>query len=191
MIGFLSGIVELRDDPSIILNVTGVGYKVLVSPSVLSQDNLEGSPLKLYIYTHVREDLLELYGFSTRGDLKLFELLISVSGIGPKTALGVFGLGNADTIESAIATGNVDFFGSVPRLGKKGAQKIIIELKNKLGSKVELDLREIDAKENRDVIAALKSLGFTPKEAAEVIKQLPKELSTEEKIKNALKLLAR
>ncbi len=191
MIGFLSGIVELRDDPSLILNVNGVGYKVLVPPTILSDDNLEGSPLKLYIYTHVREDLLELYGFSASSDLKLFEMLISVNGIGPKTALGVFALGTSDIIESAIVVGNVDFFASVPRLGKKGAQKIIIELKNKLGSKVEIDLSEKETRENRDVIQALKSLGFTPKEAAEVIKQLPKELSTEDKIKNALKLLAR
>lgn len=191
MIGFLSGIVELRDDPSVILNVSGVGYKVLVPPTIFSSDNLEGQPLKVYTYTHVREDTLELYGFLSRRDLKLFEMLLSVSGIGPKTALGIFALGDADIIESAIASGNVDFFGAVPRLGKKGAQKIIIELKNKLGSKVELDLSEKDAKENKDVIDALKSLGFSPKEAAEVLKQMPKDLSQEEKIRTALRLLAK
>ncbi len=191
MIGFLNGTVELQDNASVIINVGGVGYKVLVPPKLLTDGFLENESLKLYTYTHVREEALELYGFLDRRDLRLFEQLISVSGVGPKTALGVFALGGADEIETAIVTGNVDFFTPVPRLGKKNAQKIIIELKNKLGSKIELDLSEKDTKENKDVIDALKSFGFTAKEAAEVIKQLPKELTTEEKVRNALKLLAK
>lgn len=191
MIGFLNGTVELQDGTSVIINVGGVGYKVLVPSKLLSDGFLENETLKLYTYTHVREEVLELYGFLDRRDLRLFEQLISVSGIGPKTALGVFAIGGANEIEAAIVVGNVDFFTSVPRLGRKNAQKIIIELKNKLGSKVELDLSEKDVKENKDVIAALKSFGFTAKEAEEVIKQLPKELSTEDKVRNALKLLAK
>lgn len=191
MIGFLQGIIELRDDPSIILNVSGVGYKVLVTPQLLSLQNLEGQTVKVYTYTHVREEALDLYGFLDRKDLKLFELLIGVSGIGPKTAMGVFALGSAGDIEIAIQTGNVDFFAPVPRLGKKNAQKIIIELKNKLGSKVELDLSEKDTKANEDVIQALRSFGFSTKEALEAIKPLDKSLSAEEKIRQALKYLGK
>lgn len=191
MIASLSGVVEVCDDPYVIISVNGVGYKVLASQGVLKTLNGIGDKVKIFTYTHVREDILELYGFSTQSDLKLFELLLSVSGIGPKTAIGVFAVGSAGEIQQAIITGNVDFFTTVPRLGRKNAQKIIIELKNKLGSTVELDLSEKDIKENKDVIAALKTFGFSSKEAGEAIKQLDKTLTPEEKIRQALKSLGK
>ena len=191
MIGFLNGEVLARDDPHIVINVNGVGYKVLASGSVLSKATLNGK-LKLFIYTHVREDAISLFGFLDSLDLKLFENLISVSGIGPKTAMNIFSVGTREEIVQAVITGDVDFFTGVPRLGKKNAQKIIIELKSKLGSIEDLDLSKIDSKENSEVIAALKTFGFSNKEALEALKNIKSEgKSTEEKIRMALKELGK
>lgn len=189
MIGSLKGIVDYRDLSSIIIDVSGVGYKVLV-PLNLSAN--VGDSLKLFIHTHVREDLLELYGFTEPADLKLFEYLISVSGVGCKTALGIFSVGSRKEIINAITTNDVSFFTSVPRLGKKNAQKIIIELKNKLGGKGEdLDLSE-GSNENNEVIAALKSFGFSVAEARDAVKLLNgKGESVEEKVRLTLKSLGR
>jgi len=191
MIGFLNGEVLARDDPHIVINVNGVGYKVLASGSVLSKATLNGK-LKLFIYTHVREDAISLFGFLDSLDLKLFENLISVSGIGPKTAMNIFSIGDREDVVQAIVTGDVSFFIGVPRLGKKNAQKIIIELKSKLGSIEDLDLSKIDSKENSEVVAALKTFGFSNKEALEALKNIKSEgKSTEEKIRMALKELGK
>lgn len=192
MIGYLSGEVVARDDPHIIINVNdGVGYKVLAPKSVLSKATLNGK-LKLFIYTHVREDAISLFGFLDSLDLKLFENLISVSGIGPKTAMNIFGVGGREEIVQAIITGNVAFFVGVPRLGKKNAQKIIIELKSKLGSIGDLDLAKIDAGEDSEVIVALKGFGFTNKEALGALKSIKgKGKTTEEQIRMALKYLGK
>ena len=191
MIGFLNGEVLARDDPNIIINVNGVGYKVLAPGNVLSKVTLNGK-LKLFIYTHVREDAISLFGFLDSLDLKLFENLISVSGIGPKTAMNIFSIGDREDVVQAIVTGDVSFFIGVPRLGKKNAQKIIIELKSKLGSIEDLDLSKIDSKENSEVVAALKTFGFSNKEALEALKNIKSEgKSTEEKIRMALKELGK
>lgn len=191
MIGFLQGVVALRDDPYILVNVQGVGYRVLVSSSVLSQTQV-GKPLTIYTYTHVREDALELYGFSAPKDLKLFELLISVSGVGPKTALGVFSLGGSQEIIEAIATNDTSFFSSVPRLGTKNAQKIIIELKNKVGGGIEFDIGKDGMGKTSEIIAVLKSFGFSQKESHEALRGIKEQgVTTEERIKLALKYLGK
>lgn len=191
MIASLSGIVELRDDPYIIVSVNGVGYRVLASQGVLKTLNGVGDTVKIFTYTHVREDILELYGFLTQSDLKLFELLLSVSGVGPKTAVSIFAIGTSSEIQEAITTGNVEYFSPVPRLGRKNAQKIIIELKNKLGSKIDLDLSGQELEDNKDVLAALKTFGFSTKEAMDALKSIEKGISTEDKIRKALKSLGK
>jgi len=192
MIGSLRGIVELRNDPYLLVDVSGVGYKVLVSNEVLSKVEGVGGQIKLFVHTHVRDDALELFGFSHFEDLKLFEMLIGVSGVGPKTAMGIFSSKNRPDIINAIVSSDVDFFTTVPRLGKKNAQKIIIELKNKFGSISELDLSESFVKQNNEVVHALKSLGFSSKETEEALKNIKEEgKSTEEKIKFALKYLGK
>ncbi|MCL5970924.1 MAG: Holliday junction branch migration protein RuvA [Patescibacteria group bacterium] len=192
MIGFINGKVELRDDPYLIVDVNGVGYRVLVSPNVLSNLSETEEKIKLFIYTHVREDTLDLYGFIANSDLKLFENLLSVSGIGPKTAIGIFSLGSSPQIIDAIRRGEVDFFTAVPRLGKKNAQKIIIELKNKMGGVNDLDLSEKDVKENEVLISALKTFGFSSREALDALKNIKgKGETTEERVKLALKYLGK
>lgn len=190
MIGMVSGVIEVKDAPYVLVNVSGVGYKVTVSPKLFSTLTL-GEKSKLFTYTHVREDILDLYGFSDILDLKLFEYLISVSGVGPKTAIGIFSFGNRSEIIKAISAGDVTFFTKVPRLGKKNAQKIIIELKNKFGEGRDLDLSEDMSEESDEVILALKTFGFSTAEAMEATKKLDKNISSEEKIKIALKNLGK
>jgi holliday junction DNA helicase RuvA len=191
MIGMLSGVIAYRDDPYVIVDVSGVGYKVLVPVTVLAKITALGEEIKLFTHTHVREDLLELYGFSDPSDLKLFEYLISVNGVGCRTASGVFSVGNRSEIIQAIIGNDVAFFTSVPRLGKKNAQKIIIELKNKIGGGEELDLSS-DGAGSSDVVAALKSFGFEAREAQEAVRALGgKGETVEEKIRLALKYLGK
>ncbi len=191
MIASLKGTVSLLDTPHIIVEVGGVGYKVLLSNTVLSTVTT-GMEIKLFIYTHVREDLLDLYGFLHFSDLKLFEKLLGVSGIGPKTAIGIFALGTSSAIISAIVSGDISFFTGVPRLGKKNAQKIIIDLKSKLGSSADLDLSDGSFEKNNEVVSALKHFGFTTREVQEALQKTKKEGQTvEEKIKLALKYLGK
>lgn len=190
MIGSLKGTVELLDHPYVIINVNEVGYKILLYNTLLSSLKLNDS-VKLFTYTYVKEDALELFGFSSFEDLKLFENLISVSGVGPKTAISIFSYGIREEIVNAIVKGDVDFFTDVPRLGKKNAQKIIIELKNKMGSIEDLDLLG-DRSENNEIIAALKGFGFSVKEAQDALRAVRNQAKTaEEKIKLALKYLGK
>lgn len=191
MIAALKGIVEFRHDPHLIVDVNGVGYKVYGTQSILAKA-VAGEPIKLYTYTHVRDDLLELYGFAEYEDLRLFEYLISVSGIGPKTAIGIFSIGSRSDIVRAIINGDVAFFTAVPRLGKKNAQKLIIELKSKLGSTEDLDITSAAGIESDDVVVALKGFGFSSAEAYVALHSIKAEgLSTSEKIRLALKHLGK
>jgi Holliday junction DNA helicase RuvA len=191
MIGFLNGKIELLQRPFVIIDVNGVGYKVLVPDSVYSKMSL-GEKMKIFTYTHVREDELSLFGFLEVQDLGLFESLLTVSGIGPKTALNIFSFGERKDIIEAIIKGDVTFFTSVPRLGTKNAQKIIIELKNKMGSEATLDLSGKDLLENAEVVQALKNFGFSVAEAQKAVREVKKEgISTEEKIRLALKNLGK
>src|SRR5579871_1250739 len=131
MIRLLKGIIELQDGPYLLIDVHGVGYHVYAAQDLLSRSKI-GDSVKIFTYTHIREDIMDLYGFASLEDLKLFESFLTVSGIGPKTAIGIFAIGSREKIMMALSTGDVQFFSSVPRLGKKNAQKLIIELKNKL-----------------------------------------------------------
>ncbi len=192
MIGTLKGVIEYREDPFLIIDVNGVGYKVLVPNSVLSKISGTGDSIKLFTHTHVREDLLELYGFTDPADLKVFSLLIGVSGVGCRTALGIFSVGSRYEIVKAISTGDVSFFTSVPRLGKKNGQKIIIELKNKLGAGGDIDLSDTGSAEQDELLNALQAFGFSAREASLAIRELDGKGNTlEEKVRLALKYLGK
>jgi len=194
MIGSLKGKVDYISGTTLIVDVGGVGYRVAVSTEVLGRAK-PNEEIKVYTYTYVREDTLELFGFSTFEDLRLFEQIISISGIGPRTALNIFSVGTKESIIEAIVKGDVDFFTAVPRLGRKNAQKLIIELKTKLGSLEELDLSGTVDGPSGEVLTVLKSFGFTTKEAQEALRAVGKDpalagqapLSTEKKIMLALK----
>jgi Holliday junction DNA helicase RuvA len=189
MIGSLTGIVSYRSDQLILLDVHGVGYRVFIPANCSFSLN---DTIMVYTHMHVREDVLELYGFTSMQDLQLFTFLIGVSGVGCKTALTVFSVGSRKEIIEAITGNDVSFFTSVPRLGKKNAQKIIIELKNKLGGVIDLDLSDEDASGSSDVIAALVAIGFTQQEAREAVRNLQgKGETVEEKVRLALKYLGK
>ncbi len=189
MIGSLKGKVTLRDGNHILVEVGGVGYRVLV-PSKISSS--ASSDISLFTYTHVKEDALELFGFSEVGDLKLFENLISVSGVGPKTAMAIFSFSDRGDIVEAVLNSDVDFFTRIPRLGKKNAQKIIIELKSKLGDSSSLDLTGSETAENEEILQVLESFGFSAKESRLALKNVDKNAkNSEEKIKQALKYLGK
>lgn len=190
MIGVLEGKVGFKKWDSFILMVSGVGYLIFPTVRLLAQVH-PGTTMTLFTHTHVREDNLSLFGFATVAELELFELLLSVSGIGPKTALTVVDRGVAH-VHHAVSTADVSFFTSIPRLGTKNAQKVIIELKSKLGSLAELDLSDSVTGETRELVEMLTSVGFTKVEALGALKALPSHAVTvEEKVRAALKLLGK
>lgn len=190
MISYLSGTVKLKGPTYLTLLTGGVGYKVTVPSFILSSVLLD-QPIELMIHTHVKEDALDLYGFSDPESLTLFELFLGVSGIGPKTAMNIFSNGNASKIKEAVVKGDVAFFTSIPRLGTKNAQKIIIELRTKLGSLGDFDLTA-ESGETKEIVDALKQFGFSLSEAKEGLKSLKDfEGSVSDKIKHALKYLGK
>lgn len=189
MIGYVSG-KPLIQKESLIVVAHGVGYEVFVtSQTLLQAQNAE--EVQLFVHTHVREDSLMLFGFPTVGEKEMFELLLSVSGVGPRIALAITSYGAGKIVE-AVQTANVGLFSSVPRVGKKLAQKIIIELKPKLGSLYELQLGPTN-KQQEDVIEALLALGFSEADIHRAIQQLDLSDSadTASMIKSAMKLMAR
>lgn len=190
MIAKLTGTITDIFETFIILDCHDVGYKVTLSLPLL-QKAQQGSKQTYYIYTQVKEDALALFGFASKKELGLFEMLISVSNIGPKTAMAVLNLGNVDQILQAIAKADSDYFLSVPRVGKKNAQRIIVELRSKIGSIGEIDLTFEESAENKEIMQALLDFGFEKNEIRSVIKKLPKEGKIDQKLKTALKGLGK
>ncbi|KKT66594.1 MAG: Holliday junction ATP-dependent DNA helicase RuvA [Candidatus Woesebacteria bacterium GW2011_GWA2_44_33] len=175
------------DRDRIIVDAGGVGYQVLPSTGVLRNKVKIGEEIRLFIYTHVREDQLALFGFSGLEEKQMFELLLSVSGVGPKSALAVLSRGNPEEVREAVANADVEFFTSVPGLGKKTSQRIIIDLKSKLGDLAELDLKGEKEPAAKELITALKSMGFSPEEAGAAVKRVDLELPLDQQIRSALK----
>lgn len=187
MIAYLRGKIRARDLGSVVLDVTGVGYKVFVPNSVLSTVGEVGTETELLIHTHVREDILALYGFSSQKELSTFELLITISGVGPKLALSVLSAISADDLEKAIASGSADMLTRISGVGKKTAERITMELKDKFGALG----ASFDGGDAVDVFEALASLGYSTQEIREGLKNCPEGSSTEDKVKYVLKNLAR
>lgn len=189
MISFLSGKIIYKSINKIEIDVNGVGYEIFVSVSDLAKLTA-GKNAEIFIYHNVAEDKSDLYGFLDRKDKQVFEMLLSVSGIGPKTALGIFGVGSGEKILSAISRADVNFFKQVKGLGGKGAQRVIVDLKDKVGSVADLDFNLESADEG--VYEALLTLGFTKQEVRKVMGKMPPELKTEdEKIKFSLRSLGK
>jgi holliday junction DNA helicase RuvA len=190
MIGALTGtLLTHRQNPSII-DVSGVGYRVFLTPGT-TQLATSGEPVSVFVHTHVTDNSIDLFGFRTQAELDLFLLLLNVPGVGPKTALLVVDRGE-EQVKNAVSTSDVAFFSSVPRLGNKNAQKIIIELKTKLGSLKELDLSGDDSGETAQLAEALSRMGFAKSEINAAIRKLdPKIPSLEAKLKASLKLLSK
>lgn len=190
MIGWLSGKVVDKIGRYLILNVNGVGYRVMVLPDKLAKAVI-GNPLILFIHPHIKEDLFDLYGFESKKELSVFELLLTVSGIGPKTALAILAGMKIEEIISAISQGEVGDFSGISGLGTKGAQRVIVELRTKVGAVGDLDLSGAETTERDEIIQALRTFGFTDRECREALKKISSAegLTIEQKIKLALKNL--
>lgn len=184
MIGSVAGkIIERGRNFVIIETVSGLGFKVTVGPKAIkSQDSI-----RLYTYHHVREDLDDLYGFADLKDLEFFELLLSVNGVGPKMAMTIVTeLGKANFVQ-AVMNGTVSSFKSIAGVGQKMAERIIIELKGKLGSSISL----ADLDRSDELAVALSSLGYKADEINKIINKVDPTLPLAAKLKEGLKLLTR
>ncbi|OGI63080.1 Holliday junction DNA helicase RuvA [Candidatus Nomurabacteria bacterium RIFCSPHIGHO2_01_FULL_40_12] len=185
MIGSIGGKITLKTEKFLIVETGGVGYKINVSPDTLSKAKKTGEEISFWIHTHVREDILDLYGFLERQELEFFEMLINVSGIGPKGALTILGIASIETLRKAISTGDIPYLTKISGIGKKTAEKIVIELRDKVGMELEGSSLQVEL----DTLEALKSLGYSQNEAREALKKVPTELDTNKKIREALKIL--
>lgn len=190
MIAQLTGIITQRGGSSIILDVAGVGYRIFVSPDTLEQLHTKKDSVCLFTHLSVRENALDLYGFLKQEELYFFEMLISISGIGPKSALAILSIADVPTLKQAISSGDSSYLTKVSGIGTKIAKKIVLELNDKI--EVLEDLGGAARREDIDTLEALKSLGYSTGEAREALKQVPRDVSgTSERLKEALKLLGK
>lgn len=170
-----------RDSKSVVILVGGVGYKLFTYAGGLDSEKESA----FYTYLAVRENALDLYGFPTKNELDFFELLLTVSGIGPKSALAILSIASLDILSYAINNNDAEYLTKQSGIGKKNAEKIVLELKGKVpevatGGKIHTD--------NDDAIEALKTLGYSEKDSREALKKAEGS-TTQEKIRSALKVL--
>jgi holliday junction DNA helicase RuvA len=189
MIGYLQGEIKFIKPDSLVLMTGGVGYEILI-PSSISIGLGAGEKASFHIHTHVKEDQLTLYGFLSAEELDFFKMLLSVSGIGPKVALAIVSSAPVDKLKSSISNGDPGMLSAVSGVGKKTAEKAVIELKGKLGFIGNSHIFENN--ETGDIYDALMGLGFRREDVADGIRKLPEEITgTDQKIKALLKMLGR
>lgn len=187
MISSLSGTVVEKSARFAIIDVGGVGYRVFATEDTL-RTLRTGAETKLRTHHAVREDTEELFGFFETDDLQLFELLLGVPGIGPKTALNILNVATPATLRRSIKSGETAYLTKISGIGRKTADKIILELREKLGASEE----GAGLKEEVDALEALKSLGYSHSEARDALRNVPKEIvGTGVRVKHALKLLGK
>ena len=200
MIGFVKGSLADVESDRVIIDVGGIGYNVFVSSYTMGRLPLEGNEVKLYTYLNVKEDLMQLYGFLSKDELRIFKLLIGVNGIGPKGGLGILSYLTPDDLRFAVMTNDVKAISAAPGIGKKTAEKLIVELKDKLGS---IEPEEVPVSESvtgntpfskeiqTDAVQALVALGYGSTEALRAVTNVmtEQEDSVEEILKKALKFL--
>lgn len=188
MIGNLRGTIIHKTEVTVTIDVSGVGYVVNVPVTVLENISMDAE-VSLLTHLVVRDDALVLYGFVEEKQLKLFELLIGVSGVGPKMALSIISTYDVGQINEAVAGAQAEVFQAIPGIGKKNAQRIIVDLQPRIGVLAELDFA--DTKVSKDLVEGLVGLGYGAREVREVLKDLEESLSEDQKIKEALRRLAR
>lgn len=191
MIGYLSGKIKFLSEDNLILDVGGVGYKIFVASL---QDLKIGESAEFFIHTAVREDAINLYGFRNKSAFELFENLLTVTGIGAKSALAIVAKISPSDFISAVARQDLLTLQKLPGVGKKSAQRILLELKDKLKISISADdfqPAQISASAFDEAADALEALGYTLDEISEVSKRAPKNSTTEQLIKFALKELNR
>jgi Holliday junction DNA helicase RuvA len=190
MIAHLRGKIEEKFDSALIIDVNGVGYEVMVPMSDFEAVNL-GEERKFYTYHQVRENAEELYGFLSLAAKKIFELLIGVQGVGPKAAIAILSLAEAEEVRNAIANGDVAFISKASGVGKKSAERVIVNLSDKVGIPSRYGATEVkfatNATVNDEALDALIALGFPLKEAMSALEKVDVSLPVEERVRLALK----
>ena len=190
MIVTLTGKVEEKNTNQLVVNVNGVGYGLLVPLETCEQVTL-GDNLKFYVFEYVRENTYDLYGFANTETKRLFEQLLDVNGVGPKMALSILSIGSVGDVRNAIASGNLKLIQSAPGVGKRVAERVVVELKDKVGLISTADSAALLTSENEAMkdkaVQALVALGYSVPEAVSALKPVDKELPTKERITLALK----
>ena len=196
MFAYIKGSLEEKTSTYVVIDVGGVGYKIFMSASSINNIGETGNIVKVHTHYYVREDNISLYGFLTSEELKMFELLLSVSGIGAKSAITMLSNISPSDFALAIITNNIATLTKIPGIGAKSAQRIILELKDKLkdvdttSKTEEVIVKQKDNENAKDALDALQILGYNKKEIEKAIQKMDiDEMSTEDIIKNALKLL--
>ena len=191
MIALLRGTVTEKLNDLVVLDVHGVGYGLLVTNEDFGRLAI-GQEHKVYVYEHIREQLHDLFGFIDLDTKQLFEQLLGVNGVGPKMALNVLSIGSAGSVRSAIASGDVKFIQAASGVGKRVAERIIVDLKDKVGlSSTDLQsaglLQGESVAQEDEAAAALMALGYSVQDAVKALQSVDKKLPTDQRVKAALK----
>ena len=200
MIGYIRGILEEADEQSVMIDNHGIGYRIFVPSSAFSGALPIGKEVKIYTYLSVKEDAMQLYGFLTRDDLRMFRMLLGVNGIGPKAGLGILSALTADELRFAVLADDAASIAKAPGIGKKTAQKLILELKDKLNLEDAFEQKlanqaagDISAADTgsqvQEAVQALTALGYPGTEALRAVKKVEgaESMTVEEILKAALK----
>ena len=192
MIAYLRGKIQNKGQGYIILNIRDVGYKIFVNTVQYSELGI-GQEAEFYVYQNVREDALDLFGFASLEQLEMFELLLTISGVGPKSALGVLAIGSVEDLKEAIARGDSEVLTKVSGIGKKTAERMVLELRDKVGG---LNISSVPGARGMSVsgeeIDALIALGYSMMQARDALRQVDSKIKDSGgRIKEALKFLGK
>ena len=188
MIAHIDGIVIHTTDKYAIISAGGVGYKIHLSIDNLSKCRI-GDGAIFFVYTAVRENAIDMYGFADIDEMNFFELLLTISGIGPKSAMSIMNITTVESLSEAIATGDTAYLNKVSGIGKKTAERIVIELKDKIVRKDSYSSGAL--RSESDTLEVLKSFGYREVEAREALREVDTTLSTSQRVKEALKYLGK
>lgn len=190
MIAHVSGTVAEKFNSSVIVDVHGVGYEVAVALGDYERALLS-EPVKFYTHHHIREQSQELYGFTSLAAKKLFEMLITVQGVGPKAALAILSLGDSETVRNAIANGDSAFITKASGVGKRIAERVVVDLTDKVGLAIRTDVSitglSQEISHNDEALEALMALGYSLNDATRALEGVPMDLSTADRVTQALK----
>lgn len=187
MIGHIEGTVRAVRHTFAIISAGGVGYKIALTKEALAGLKPEGTA-SLWTHLAVREDALDLYGFRTEEELRIFELLLTVSGIGPKSAMAVLDVASVETLRSAISQANAEYLIEVSGIGKKTAEKIVLELKDKIGASAGEGAHALRG--DQEAQEAMRALGYSQNEAREALRKVPRSvLNSNDRLREALKIV--
>ncbi len=201
MINYICGVVDYVDEGCLVLDQNGIGFQIFVPGSVMDRQPRIGDEVKIYTYLHVKEDALQLYGFMTRDDLEVFRMLIGVNGVGPKAAIGILSGLSANDLKFAVLSDDTTAITKAPGIGKKTAQKLILELKDKFSLDETFEQKYSDTEKlntsseipdaAKDAVQALVSLGYSNTEAFQAVNKVRTQegLDAESMIKAALKVI--